>query len=354
MNAVVPALWQVADVWGQNIWWASLVACVAIAAAWAIARWCMFLSPRVVCWIWRLACLKVLVALVWVQPVDLAWLPPKPVAAIVAKSSPSVPRHSVEPEGPRRGTGFTLDASPAVKTRPPLSILAGLLLPVWLVGVVYCMTRTARQWLSVRRLLRASQICAADRLLRMLQTEGQRLGVRRLPRLEVSSRVESPLLVGICRPAIILPDRAEEKFDEAEVRLMITHELAHLKRHDLAWNWLPTVANWLFFFHPLVWVMIRRWSEAAEAACDEVVIQQGVAQPTDYGRLLLRLSATSPFESSAALGAAGVLGAYRNLERQDSGHDPRQTVFDPAIGRCRLYAVRRGDRNDRSLATGCR
>ena len=115
----------------------------------------------------------------------------------------------------------------------------------------------------------------------MLQTEGQRLGVRRLPQLRISSCVESPLLVGLWRPAIILPERVEEKFDEAELRLMIAHELAHLKRHDLAWNWLPTVAAWIFFYHPLVWLMIRRWSEAQEAACDEMLIQRRMrSRPT--------------------------------------------------------------------------
>ena len=161
-----------------------------------------------------------------------------------------------------------------------------------------------------------AEICAADRLLLALHEEGQRLGARRLPRLRFSSNVESPLLIGLWRPTIVLPADVEQKFDEAELRLMIAHELAHLARHDLAWNWLPTVAAWLFFFHPLVWLMVRRWCEAQEAACDEAVIQHGVAQPADYGRLLLKLSASSPFESSAALGAAGVLGAYRNLERR--------------------------------------
>ena len=97
---------------------------------------------------------------------------------------------------------------------------------------------------------------------------------------------------------------------------MIAHELAHLRRHDLAWNWLPTVVTWLFFFHPLVWVMLRRWSEVQEAACDEMLIQKRVAQPADYGRLLLKLSACSPFQSKVAIGAAGVLGAYRNLRQR--------------------------------------
>ncbi|HZZ80780.1 MAG TPA: M56 family metallopeptidase [Gemmataceae bacterium] len=118
------------------------------------------------------------------------------------------------------------------------------------------------------------------------------------------------------RPTIIVPERTEEVFDEPELRMMLAHELAHLARRDLAWNWLPTVASWLFFFHPLVWLMMRRWSEAQEAACDELVIQRRVAQPAAYGRLLLKLASLAAPDARHGLATAGVLGAYRNLERR--------------------------------------
>ena len=318
MNALLPAFWQTADAWIANIGWASLVACVAIAAAWAIARWCTFLSPRVVCWIWRLACLKVLLALVWIQPVDLALLPADPDPLVAAQPIPAVATGWVDgahSEG--HLDGFTAEPGVAAEAGPSFSRLAALLFAAWLIGVLYCVARTARQWGLVRRAAIFEPIarvrsCAAS----------WPAGKSAARRPSIAADYDSPdaskvrCWSAIWRPTIILPDRVEEKFGEAELRLMIAHELAHLKRHDLAWNWLPTVAGWLFFFHPLVWVMIRLWSEAQEAACDELVIQQGVAQPTDYGRLLLKLSACSPFESSAALGAAGVLGAYRNLERR--------------------------------------
>ena len=281
MNAWIPAFWQAADAWGASIWRATWQGAIVLAAAWAIARWCTFLSPRVVCWIWRLACIKVLVTLVGLQPIDLALLPAqaKPTAAIAANSGPLGASHWIE--SPDAGHGIALDAPAAEKSRPPLTILAGLLLPMWILGVFYFIARTARQRLAVKRLRSSSQLCTDDQLLRMLQEESRRLGVRRLPRLQFSSRIESPLLVGLRWPTIILPERAGEKFDEAELRLMIAHELAHLRRHDLAWNWLPTLAHWVFFFHPLVWVMIRRWSESQEAACDEMLIQRrGRSRPT--------------------------------------------------------------------------
>ena len=96
MNALIPAFWQAADLWGSSIWRATWQGAVVLAAAWTIARWCTFLSPRVICWIWRLACLKILVALVWIQPLDLAWLParaePKTFDASAAAESETAGR----------------------------------------------------------------------------------------------------------------------------------------------------------------------------------------------------------------------------------------------------------------------
>src|SRR5580704_4777433 len=57
--------------WSESLWRATLQGGIAIAAAWAITHYCRFLSARVRCWVWRVACVKLLVALVWSQPLDL-------------------------------------------------------------------------------------------------------------------------------------------------------------------------------------------------------------------------------------------------------------------------------------------
>jgi len=60
-----------AEPWRERMVQASWQGAVVLAVAWAIGRWCTFLSPRAICWIWRLACLKLVVALLWVQPINL-------------------------------------------------------------------------------------------------------------------------------------------------------------------------------------------------------------------------------------------------------------------------------------------
>ena len=131
---------------------------------------------------------------------------------------------------------------------------------------------------------------------------------------------------------------------------MLGHELAHLKRHDLAWNWLPTVVGWLFFFHPLVWFMTRRWSEAQEAACDELLIQAEVARPVPYGRLLLETFHALATSAAHFDGIGRRIGGLSQPATQNPGTDPRASVFPPPHGAGRVRALAGRDDRRRSLA----
>ncbi len=71
-----------------------------------------------------------------------------------------------------------------------------------------------------------------------------------------------------------------------------------------------------FWFHPLVWLMKRGWTEAQEAACDELLIQTRVARPAEYGRLLLKLTLRWQQRSGTSLIAARMFGSSHNLERR--------------------------------------
>ncbi len=308
-----------AGMWSASIWRASLEGAVVIAIVMVTARWCTFISPRIIHWIWRLACLKVLISFLSIQPIAIALLPPPPIAAATMEiDTPSLPPKAIstEPDSPV----ISVIGTPQVvaQVAPPqysLDIRAILML-LWSLGLISCMALTLKQWLSARRLRRAAVVASSDRFRGALQSEASRLGIRRLPQLCLSPHVEGPVLTGIWRPTILLSLGIDASFDESELRLMLAHELAHLKRHDLAWNWLPTIVGWLLFFHPLVWLMKRCWFEAQEAACDELLIQNKAAQPVEYGQLLLKLATYWPREPRTGLATAGVLGAYRNLQRR--------------------------------------
>jgi beta-lactamase regulating signal transducer with metallopeptidase domain len=315
MNALISSLPSFLTAWSSGLVRASIEGAVAVAIVWTIARYCQFISPRVICWLWRLVCVKFLIAACWSQPVSLAILPSNaaaPAPSLLTVAATPLIDSTANAAIPIVDNPRSVQPTLAPETRFPLSAILFL---AWSIGVLCFIAVSVRQWLSLRRMFHVATP-ADPALQQACVNEAAALKIRRIPALLLSSTIEGPLLTGIIRPVMILPVQIESAFDPSEVRLMLTHEMAHLKRHDLAWNWLPTLVGWLFFFHPLVWLLRHGWFQSQESACDELLIQRHATLPSQYGRLLLKLSAAASHSPRPTLAAVGVLGAYHQLERR--------------------------------------
>src|SRR5207248_6530640 len=86
-------------------------------------------------------------------------------------------------------------------------------------------------------------------LLDAVHELGAQLGLRRAPTVRLMGNAGVPMVAGWKRPVLALPWALLAELSPEERRLILAHELAHLKRRDLAWGWLPLVARLLFFFH---------------------------------------------------------------------------------------------------------
>jgi RND family efflux transporter MFP subunit len=122
-----------------------------------------------------------------------------------------------------------------------------------------------------------------------------------------------PLLVGVVRPAIVLPAPVPPA-SSAALRHVLAHELAHLRRRDLAWNLLAALAGLLFFFHPLVWLARRDDRLRQESASDAEALAATGAAPADYAGTLIAVAARGIVPPGAF--AAGVVDSRKSLERR--------------------------------------
>ena len=99
----------------------------------------------------------------------------------------------------------------------------------------------------------------------------------------------SPFVCGILRPKLVLPRELLATFDEGELRQVLAHELAHVKRRDLLWGWLSEIAALVYFFHPVAhWVSYRVRLER-ELACDQLAMAACGRGPAAYAETLVRI-----------------------------------------------------------------
>jgi hypothetical protein len=173
----------------------------------------------------------------------------------------------------------------------------------------------------------------------------------------VSERIDCSLVIGPWAPSVVLCRADMERLTPEELRGLLAHELAHVRRQDLWTGFLPNLARLVFFFDPLVWLACREYDLAREAACDAEALRVSGMPLAAYGRLLLKLgvtsaAATAPQQRSpvGALGAVspdGVLlrrrlQSLQSLMRGSSGLPRWRGAFllGAAVGLLSLTPVR--------------
>lgn len=125
-----------------------------------------------------------------------------------------------------------------------------------------------------------------------------------------------PAAVGVLRPRVLLPAEVVGALECEELRAVLLHEDWHCRRRDPLLAHLQRLVQALFFFHPLLWPLLRRLGETAELACDERVLEAGVP-PHTYRRALARVLRLglepAPAPAMARLGGGSFL--HRRLQR---------------------------------------
>jgi len=99
----------------------------------------------------------------------------------------------------------------------------------------------------------------------------------------------SPFVCGAWRPLLVLPESLAETLAPSQLRQILLHELAHVRRNDLIWGWAPTLVRIVFVFHPVVHWVVYRLRLERELACDQLAITYSENNPGDYANTLVHV-----------------------------------------------------------------
>ncbi len=311
MNSFFARLDGISTTWAEGMLRASWQGALALGLAWILCRTVPRIPPCVQCWIWRIAHLKLLVALAWATPIDIPLLPPSSVPAVSAAiRQPARVAQQIDLQP------VAVRPNPVVIVQKPRVGVATWLFSLWLCGAIWCSARLIVDWRRAQCLRRTGIEMDPQEAISRWAELARAIDLRRMPPILASDFIDGPLVLGTFRPAILLPMALCHSPGDEGLRLKLAHEFAHVLRRDLLWNGLPALVRTLFFFHPLVWLAWREWQFAQEAACDELVLCRTGAAPVDYAEMLVAASVSSRAESGTGLMTVGVLGSYQTLRRR--------------------------------------
>src|SRR6266511_3457441 len=78
--------------------------------------------------------------------------------------------------------------------------------------------------------------------------------IRRRNYLRLSTTLSSPAVYGLWRPVILIPQRLADQLSAPQLRAVLLHELAHIKRGDVLAHYAQTLLQIIYWWHPLLWL----------------------------------------------------------------------------------------------------
>ena len=173
------------------------------------------------------------------------------------------------------GLGFGYQALPAAiaHARPEIAVSAFWAVAFFVLWSAIAAVALARVIAGVWQVRQIRSSCTEISVSDVDASFQELLATARRPvRLLVSDKARVPAALGFRNPAVVLPSWMLHDLTAADLRPILIHELAHLRRHDDWTNLLQKTVRAVLFFHPAVWWIDARLSLEREMACDDAVV----------------------------------------------------------------------------------
>jgi beta-lactamase regulating signal transducer with metallopeptidase domain len=162
-------------------------------------------------------------------------------------------------------------------TDEPDSSLSGLcafvLTGIWAVGVAIGLGRVIRAWWKQRRAFACRPWQPGWWNDNVRQALAEKVGLKAFPPVRQSPCVPMPIVIGLWRPCIVMPEPTAQSWEQSQAEAVLLHEAAHVARRDLWAALAQRLAVVLFWWCPLVHRLSRRLHELRETICDDYALE---------------------------------------------------------------------------------
>ena len=175
--------------------------------------------------------------------------------------------------------------------------IAAIPLPAFLLGMAAVLYATVSAYFAARFLWRGMNLSLLRRETVPVQLTGdaalfwarcsRRFAIEDVA-IAASSRVFSPVTMGLWRKLLLLPVAMVDVLPNEDFQTVIAHEFAHMQRNDFMKNLFYELLSLPVTYHPLLWVTRARVMESREMICDQMAAAMNGRK--EYARSLLRMA----------------------------------------------------------------
>lgn len=172
----------------------------------------------------------------------------------------------------------------------------------WFIGIVLNSARLLWGWRNVFMIKQS--VMRAPVLSNDVEVISRMLGLTKKVNVFFSQHIDVPCIVGCIRPMIILPIGIMSQFSAEQIRSILIHEMAHIRRNDYFINIIQQIIGILFFFNPFTYLINKIIYNEREHCCDDLVLQT-TGKPLVYAQTLLLLEEARSSGHQLILAATG-------------------------------------------------
>lgn len=235
----------------------------------------------------------------------------------------------IESEAPTLVAIHNLEESPLAYFLHQVERHIHWVFPLWLIGLVVFSIRWIGSMLFLHRLRHRHAFMMEGPWVDQAHALASRLGIHKPVMLLESIKVQSPMVLGHLKPAILLPAGMLTGLEPAQIEAILAHELAHIQRHDYLINLMQSLVEVVFFYHPAYWWIAAQIRDEREHCCDDVAVEI-CGSALVYARALTDIEAQRVQVNGLAVGLVGRKKHLLARIRRLVAPRPEKT---PALGR---------------------
>ena len=306
---------------------------VMIAAVIAMkALWRGRISSKILNFLWIIVLLRLIIPVTLESPIHLdSLLPKKPTEEV--QTTPQIAQNNADLAEPYTAgnefdgeftapntdyDGFDATELPSADYSPEkITLLKRIrifitgisiwvyIAAAWAAGALVFLLKALSEYIGFYRRVRCCPAAKSGALPVLVNECRKTLNVKKEVQIASCRYVSTPVTFGIGWPVILLPVNFADKIDYDKLKMIVMHELCHIKNRDILKNSLWLWAKTVHWFNPLVWLAYRHHLNDIELVCDEMVIAHiGHDKCFEYSQSLLDVIKLSRKRAKANAGIA--------------------------------------------------